>query len=517
MKMKHLLSLLLVCMVGIFWTQTADAAGAETQVHLHKRLFVNQEAPSQINHGGEIGSAALLKDSYGVNDSTFAIFEVGEYLRRLNPNLDQAKEMLADEATVLRSELEILATPGHAELAAMQARYQGINFVQTKKTATGSFNDSTGNMVTEDGLLTVSLKTDKQQIYLIAELDSGDSLPVDQAGLSNYLVLDSGLFTAGTTHVYTKNKGYVREPYFVKMAKESDGSTRPLAGASFVLSKNENGEKFYLRTTAGSVSDWLSEKEISDSPLKDSRVKKMVSDQEGIVRTNLGLKSGSYLFEEVATAEGYEISEQARQITVEIPKDQRQLILINGTEVGALTQKDKLPVVYNQRVAGKKNFQKVDGKSGEALKDANFVVSNKDTHYLTKQKQWVTAEYGNAHPDELLVLTSNDQGIFELADMEYGSYSLLEVKAPEGYFLPENHFIDFEINEASGGTKEPLKIVNKKGENRELPTTRTSEQIAYHLPSRRLPQTGMKHSMYLLVIGFICVLTVMVIRKRIRI
>lgn len=170
------------------------------------------------------------------------------------------------------------------------------------------------------------------------------------------------------------------------MSKENDGSTKPLAGASFILSKNEQGEKFYLRATAGSVSDWLSEKEIKESPLKDERVKKMISDQEGIVRTNLGLKSGSYLFEEVATVEGYEISEQARHISVEIPQDQRQLILINGTEVGALSQKDKLPIVYNQRVAGMKRFQKIDEKSGDVLKEANFVVLNKDMQYLTKQK-----------------------------------------------------------------------------------------------------------------------------------
>lgn len=523
MKLKHILSLFLICLAGFLWTQPTNAAGAETQVHLHKRLFVNQEAPSQINQGGALGNADLLKDSYGVNGATFAIFEIGDYLRQhvmtdKNISFDQAKDFVMDEANVLRSELEVLAVPGHADLATIQARYPKIHFVQTKETAKGSFTDSAGNSVTEDGLLSVTLPTDKQQVYLIVELDSGDSLPVDHAGLSNYLVLDSSLFVSDATHVYTKNKAYVREPYFVKMAKENDGSASPLAGASFVLSKNENGEKFYLRTTAGSVSDWLSEKEIKDSTLKDERVKKMVSDKEGIVRPDLGLKSGSYLFEEVATVEGYEISDQARKISVEIPQDQRQPILINGVEVGALSQKDKLPVVYNQRVTGKKSFQKVDETSGEALKDANFVVANKDTHYLTKQNEWVTAEYGNQHPDELLILTANEQGIFELDGMEYGSYSLLEVKAPDGYFLPENYFIDFEINDASGGTTEPLKIVNKKGENKELPSTSSSEgpssEISYSLPSRRLPQTGMTQSIYLFVIGFICVLTVMIIRKR---
>ena len=332
MKMKSLLSLLLICLAGIVLVQPADAA--EAQIHLHKRLFVNQEVPSQINQGGALGDTELLKDSYGVNGSTFAIYEIGDYLRDYvmvdkQLSFDQAKDFIADEANVLRSELEILATPGHVEEEAIQARYPKIHFVQTKTTAKGSFTDNTGSSVTEDGLLSITLPTDRQQVYLIVELDSGNSLPVDPVGLSNYLVLDSRLFGATATHVYTKNKAYVREPYFIKMSKENDGSTKPLAGASFILSKNEQGEKFYLRATAGSVSDWLSEKEIKESPLKDERVKKMISDQEGIVRTNLGLKSGSYLFEEVATVEGYEISEQARHISVEIPQDQRQLILIN--------------------------------------------------------------------------------------------------------------------------------------------------------------------------------------------
>lgn len=512
MKMRQVFSLLVLCLLGIFWIQTADATGAEAQVHLHKRLFVNQEVPSQINQSGELGNAELLKDSYGVNGSTFAIFEVSNYLQRLSTSLDQAKELIADEATVLRSELEVLATPSHPEKATIQARYLGIKFVQTKETAKGTFIDSNGNSVTEDGLLSVSLATGQKQIYLIVELNSGNQLPVDQVGLSSYLVLDSHLLTADATHVYTKNRGYVREPYFVKMAKEHDGSEKPLAGASFVLSKIENNEKFYLRSTAGSVSDWLSEKEVNESPLKDQRVKKMVSDQDGIVRTNLGLKCGNYQFEEVATVDGYEISDQARNISVEIPQDQRQLILINGIEVGALSEKEKLPVIYNQRVVGKKNFQKIDEHSGARLKNANFVVVNKGMRYLTKKRQWVTAEYGNDHLDELLILTSDEEGFFEISEMAYGSYSLLEVQAPDGYLLPENHFIDFEINAVSGETKEPLKIVNKKGENPELPSTDNppNERVSYWLPSRRLPQTGMSHSIYLLVMGVICVLTVII-------
>lgn len=530
MKLKNILSLLLICIAGFAWTKPIDAVGGETQIYIHKRLFMNQEAPAQINQGGEMGYAELLKDSYGVNGSTFAIFEVGDYLRQYvmpdkSLSFDQSKDFIADEANVLRSELEVLATPSHEDFADVQARYPQVNFVQKKVTAKGSFNDTAGNNVTEDGLLPVTLPTDQQQVYLIVELDNGDELPVDQGGLSNYVVLDSSLIISDPVHIYTKNNGYVREPYFVKMAKESDNSTKPLPGASFVLTKSENGETFYLRKTAGSVSDWLSEKEIKDSPLKDERVKKMVSDQEGIVRTNQGLKSGSYQFEEVSTVKGYEISDQARKIPVEIPKDQRQSILVNGTELGALSQIAKLPMVYNQPVVGKKKFQKVDETSGAMLKDANFVVVNEDTHYLTKQKRWVTAEYGNQHPDELLFLTSNDQGTFELDGMAYGNYSLLEVKAPDNYFLPVNHFIDFEINESSGTTKEPLKIINKKGESKKVPSTggssslpstndRPSNKISYALPSQRLPKTGTTPSIYLLIIGLISVLLVFIIRKR---
>lgn len=513
MKGKQLFALLCVCLAGFFWAQPTEATSvAETQIQLHKRLFLDEEVPSEINQGGALGDASLLRDSQGVNGATFGIFEVSGFLGQLHSDPQQAQALLADEVHVLRNDLVALATPGHAEAARLKDRYPGITFVQKGVTAKGSFVDSTGVTVTEDGLLSARLATDQNQVYLIVELDSGEHDQVDQANLASYLVVDSAWCTQEVTHLYTKTRGYVREPYFRKMAQEANGATKALAGAKFVLSKTENGATYYLKTTAGTGSEWLKETEVKGSLLQDERVLKMLSDQQGIVRTNFGLKSGAYQFTEVATVTGYEISEAAQHIAVTIPKDVEQGIRINDQELAPISQLEELPVIYNQKAAGAKEFRKVDEQSGKALAGANFVVVNEELQYLTKEKQWVSADYANAHLTQVLVLTSDDQGLFAINGLTYGKYALLEVKAPGGYLLPENHFIDFEVNEVSDKTTEPLKIVNKKGQDKDTPPT--DKDIPNELPRQRLPKTGMSQSVTFLAVGLLLILGALVWKIR---
>lgn len=77
----------------------------------------------------------------------------------------------------------------------------------------------------------------------------------------------------------------------------------------------------------------------------------------------------------------------------------------------------------------------------------------------------------------LLVLESNDLGQFEIAGLKDGKYTLVEIKAPEGYALPSNNTfdfniqkdgkqqekeIDFGVKDDGEGTDNARKIVNKK-------------------------------------------------------
>lgn len=53
----------------------------------------------------------------------------------------------------------------------------------------------------------------------------------------------------------------------------------------------------------------------------------------------------------------------------------------------------------------------------------------------------------------LLVLESNDLGQFEIAGLKDGKYTLVEIKAPEGYALPSNNTFDFNIQKMENNKK----------------------------------------------------------------
>ncbi|EOH97642.1 SpaA isopeptide-forming pilin-related protein [Enterococcus pallens] len=521
MKLTRILSLLFLLTVGILSFQPATAFSAENaELILHKRVFTDANLPEEVNQAGGLGDSELLKDSYGINGATFGIFEVSEYVAFLTHSqqlsLDEAKKQVMDEAKVLRSDLLILSTPSDPDFSRVQALYPGIELVKREQTKRGQIIDATGANLTEDGIISVSVPRYQNQescLYLIIELELSEQLQTDQAGYASYLLVDGALLEKQPTHLYTKNFTYAREPYFLKMAKEINGQTSPLKGAQFVLSKVQQGERFYLRNGSGAVSEWLSAKDVETSPLTDSRVKKLVSQNDGVVRTDVGLKSGDYLIEEVATVDGYEISAEAQQIRVKIPSDMQQPILVNGQPLASLVEKEKLPIIYNEPAGGRKYFQKVDEQSGNALAGAKFVICNEETHYLTQQGEWVSAEYGNQHFDELQVITSDQAGNFEVGKLAYGKYALLEIQAPENYYLPEQHFISFEINETSDEVNEPLKIVNKRLDRPTLPGTQGTTSIQT-LPNRRLPQTGTDQSLYLLVIGGMCIFLAVILKKK---
>ncbi|GCF95349.1 hypothetical protein NRIC_32400 [Enterococcus florum] len=520
MKIRRMFSLLFLLILCFSILQPMTTLGAQShEFILHKRLFPEENVPDEINQAGELGDPAVLQHSYGVNGSAFAIFEVSQYadhlVRTQQLSAEEVQAYLRDEAKVLRNDLAVLTAADHPSYAALQNTYPGIKWVDTLETATQSFVNEKNDPVSEQGILSAKLPVGENQQYLFVELSGSEQLEMNQDRLAAYVLIDSTFASGEQTHIYTKNFVYARELYFRKMGKETDGKTHPLPGAQFVLSRQINGEKQYLMETTGISSEWLSEKETTQPLLADSRVKKMTSDQEGIVRTTVGLKSGSYLFEEVATVDGYEISEAAKNITVVIPEDRQAAILVNGEALPALTNKEQLPVVYNEQAVGKKIFQKIDNDSKNPLEGAEFVVCNADNHYLTKQGDWVESEYGNQHYEEVLVLRSDQKGRFEIEGLAYGSYALLEVRAPDGYFLPSNHFIEFEVNQASQQLTEPLLIVNQKEDKPELPSTGGStDKPAQKLTSNRLPQTGETISARSIIIGIICVLTAFILKKK---
>ena len=123
-------------------------------------------------------------------------------------------------------------------------------------------------------------------------------------------------------HIYPKNVGYLRDPYFFKYGRQR-GTTekgKPLEGAVFALYQMIEG-KYYLDMAPANdlKNQWI--KPADNDPLNDKNVSKFISDKEGLVTTGQRfLPSGTYYFEELKGVEGYEMDEASKRIEVIIPE-----------------------------------------------------------------------------------------------------------------------------------------------------------------------------------------------------
>lgn len=161
--------------------------------------------------------------------------------------------------------------------------------------------------------------------------------------------------------LHLKDADYQRDPYFYKFAKNLDGTEMPLAGAAFVLYRLENDQRYYLTNQRTEEENhWR----ISENPLVDTQVEKFESDVNGLVLADqLRLSSGTYYFEEVKTASGYEINQASKAIKVIIPNSWDQSVTIADQEmeervagtIPSNVQKLQRPRVYNQQFSNENN------------------------------------------------------------------------------------------------------------------------------------------------------------------
>ncbi|WP_265459123.1 pilin N-terminal domain-containing protein [Enterococcus sp. HY326] len=164
-------------------------------------------------------------------------------------------------------------------------------------------------------------------------------------------------------HIYPKNVGYIRDPYFFKLGRTAGSDVlTPLEGVTFALYQLVDGNKLYLQQSQ--VSDLHNQWLASSDPLTDSEVTKFISDEDGVVSTNERyLPSGTYYFEELTTAAGYEITAADKEIEVVIPESWQDeegnplYVTVNGYSMDELASGkvpdsayQKLePRVYNEK------------------------------------------------------------------------------------------------------------------------------------------------------------------------
>lgn len=159
--------------------------------------------------------------------------------------------------------------------------------------------------------------------YLIIETTHPEiaKLEISQPIFLNFPLASS---VANPIHLYPKNYQYVRDPYFYKHGKDSQGKDLGvLAGASFRLYKlDANGRKRYLHEDKlDNNNQWVD--------VTNPKVTIITSDKNGLVTTGgHWLPVGEYYFEEVTAPEGYEITDEALRVKVTVPADSNQPVTI---------------------------------------------------------------------------------------------------------------------------------------------------------------------------------------------
>jgi fimbrial isopeptide formation D2 family protein/LPXTG-motif cell wall-anchored protein len=167
-----------------------------------------------------------------------------------------------------------------------------------------------------------------------------------------------------------------------------------------------------------------------------------------------------------------------------------------------------------QIITGGKRFVKTDLlNANRKLADAVFVIRNSSGYYLSLKDDgvWIPVndqQLEDAAKNNLLTLTSDQLGEFDIQGLAYGKYQLVEVKAPDGYIRLTDP-VDFIVAEKTYQDGDRLatgQVVHNIPQTVIDPPTVTDPQPPESgsqkpgLPGF-LPQTGEMQSTLLILIG----------------
>ncbi|MDY6065854.1 MAG: SpaA isopeptide-forming pilin-related protein [Finegoldia sp.] len=286
-------------------------------------------------------------------------------------------------------------------------------------------------------------ETDQNGEIIVENLDQGSYVFRETQAPQGYKIVQDGV-----EFVYNKkelNLTVVNLPQDKEVTSNKlrlvkvDDEDKRLAGAKFKLYRLEGEE----------------EVEVEEGKL-------YTTDSNGeIVVENL--PKGKYNFKEVEAPSGYEIVQE----NVKFDYDKGDL---------------DLKVVNKKKAKGRKEFRKTDESGSNFLEGATFKVTelNDDGVYSIVKK------------DEKEYLVSSDkEGKFVVDGLDYGTYYLFEVKAPQGYKLLSDP-VEFKIEENNGDTQEVMMIKNKKDTTVPPTPTNSTSTSTGTTPSNpiKIPKTG---------------------------
>ncbi|MFD2386074.1 SpaA isopeptide-forming pilin-related protein [Enterococcus rivorum] len=266
-------------------------------------------------------------------------------------------------------------------------------------------------------------KKDEQGVKLAgAEFnvyDSADKLVKTVTTDSNGLVLLSNLPYGTYKVIETKAPvGYVLDstPKYVTVSKDNPNGTVILT----VINKKATGYLWILKKDEQGVKLSGAEFKIYDSANK--LVKTVTTDSNGLI-VIADLPYGTYKVVETKAPAGYILDSTPKYVT--ISKDNLNVVL----------------TVTNKKAVGTLEITKKD-EAGTLLSGAEFDVYD-STDKLVK------------------TVTTDVNGVASLADLPYGTYKVVETKAPAGYILDSTpKYVTVSKDDPNG--KVVLTVVNKK-------------------------------------------------------
>lgn len=486
MKKLVRLIMLLVVLLSTVLGMSGRVAAAETDsitFTLHKLVFPENALPEASQNDGD----ERLKDYDGLNGVTFDVYDVTADFNRL---LDESDDQ---DAKKVESELQNMDVSNR-------------NMIAQQVTAT---------LGDKDGIATFLLpkfSEGKDAVYLFRESAAPSDVKSKAADMIVALpAFDAaGDFLEGPIHLYPKNE--ITQPRFEKEILDQQLSYQLGDPIKYEL-------KTRLPSNLSLYSKYLISDQADSSLLLDAKsIKVRIADGP---YEDYQLESSDHGFRLLFDLT--KLKEHAgKNVTISYTmtlQDTNRIDheIINRAELE--TDFDKIIRERKVKTGGKK-FIKVDAlKKNQTLAGASFVVKNAKGQYLQRGEN---AYYWTAKKEEtdVVKLTSNKDGFFEIKGLSYGSYSLEEVNAPAGYLLSEKA-IPFEISENSYTfSKGILQVVNQKTTStskqpNKPSSVQTKKQTAAG-PLAQYPKMNDSRNLWFIVVGgilVVCVIVLVFLRK----
>lgn len=459
---------LLLLVLPIFSLNGAKVEAAENvNIILHKITFPNGKMPADIPNTGNLAGEHqdLLQEYEGLNGVTFEAYDVTEefyQLRSEGSTVEQAQQVLSQKDVVEFSEPAV----AHA---------------------------TTENVAGEDGTASFDLSAvdsqGRDKVYLFYEADAPHY--IEQKAKNMVVVLP--VYTTenellSTIHLYPKNEEMVHvEPPLEKIVPGQVESYQFGDVLDYQISTKVpvNIAKYDLFH----ISDE------SDPGLVY---------QEGTLQVKIGnevLADEHYDF--VKTDSGFTVQfKNCASLVEHIGKDivfqyKTQLVEVK-TETNTFKNIARLKTTFEEKTkevevkTGGMRFTKVDLEDDSLLlAGAKFQVLNDKKQYLSKTAgaySWTD----DAKAENLVELTSDEKGQFEINGLTFGDYYLQETVAPKGYELSATP-VKFTVSEGSytAGDAGTLKVVNLKTPERPVLPGTSGDPVTPDTPARKvLPKTG---------------------------